>query len=129
MSGEIDRWSSGGEWEDIVGYSRVVKAGPFVLTAGCTSAVGGRIQHEGDPYQQTLEAFGVALRALEVAGCTVENVVQTRMYVVHTRDRDAVGRAHAALFGSVRPAATMVVVAGLFDPGMLVEVEVVAYRP
>ena len=129
MSGAIDRWSSGGAWEDIVGYSRVVKAGPLVLTAGCTSAVAGEIRHESDPYQQTREAFGVALRALEVAGCTVDDVVQTRMYVVHARDRDEIGRAHAEIFGSVRPATTMVIVAGLFDPRMLVEVEVVAYRP
>ncbi len=124
----IDRWSSGGAWEDIVGYSRVVAAGPLVLTAGCTSAVEGEIRHEGDPYHQTLEAFGVALRALEVASCRREDVVQTRMYVVHARDRDEVGRAHAELFGAVRPVTSMLIVAGLFDPRMLVEVEVLAYR-
>ncbi len=128
MSGRIDRWSSGGPWEDVVGYSRVVAAGPLVLTAGCTSAVDGEIRHEADPYQQTMEAFGVALRALEVAGCRREDVVQTRMYVVHARDRDEIGRAHAELFADVRPVTSMLIVAGLFDPRMLVEVEVVAYR-
>ncbi len=45
------------------------------------------------------------------------------------RTPSAVGRAHAELFGAVRPASTLVVVAGLIDPAMLVEVEVEAYRP
>ena len=54
--------------------------------------------------------------------------MQTRMYVLRTEDADAVGRAHAELFGEIRPAATMLAVAGFVDPGMLVEVEVVAAR-
>ena len=128
MGGEVRRWSSGGPWEGAIGYSRAVSAGPFVLTAGCTSVIDGRVMHEGDPYGQTIEAFGIALAALEQAGASRDDVVQTRMYVVHAGDGEEVGRAHRAVFGEVRPVATMLVVAGPLDTRMLVEVEVVAYR-
>ena len=126
--GGVRRFASGGPWEDVVGYSRAVAAGPFVFTAGCTSLVDGEVQHEGDPYQQTLTAFRTAERALAQAGCSLADVVQTRMYVAHIRDREDIGRAHADLFAQVRPAATMLEVAGFVDSRMLVEVEVVAYR-
>jgi enamine deaminase RidA (YjgF/YER057c/UK114 family) len=124
----VRRISSGGPWEDKVGYSRAVVAGPFVFVSGCTSTIAGHVEHEGDPYRQTLEAFGVASRALEQVGATLSDVVQTRMYLVHVRDADEVGRAHRELFDAVRPATTMIGVGGLVDPRMLVEIEVVAYR-
>ena len=125
----IERFGSGGPWEDSVGYSRAVRCGPFVMTAGCTSFVDGELTEEGDPYAQAKVAFGVAVGALESAGCSVEDVVQTRMYLAHIRDADEVGRAHAEIFGHIRPAATMVAVNAFVLPRMLVEVEVVAYRP
>lgn len=126
---EVRRLASGGPYESSVGYSRAVVAGPFVITAGCTSLVGGELRHVGDAYAQALEAFGVALRAVEEAGCGRADVVQTRMYIAHMRDGDEVGRAHAELFAEIRPAATMVAVSGFVDPRILVEVEIVAYRP
>jgi enamine deaminase RidA (YjgF/YER057c/UK114 family) len=122
------RISSGGPWEDAVGYSRAVVAGPWVLVSGSTSTVDGEVRHEGDAYAQTLEAFGVARRALEQAGLSLADVVRTRMYLADIGDQDAVGRAHSELFDEVRPAATMLEVARLVDPRMLVEVEVDAYR-
>ena len=118
-----------GPWEDRYGYSRVVTAGPFVLTAGCTSTVDGAVAHVGDAGGQAREAFRIALDALARAGAGVGNVVRTRMYVVRPADADAVGLAHGELFGTVRPAATMVFVAGLIHPDHLVEVEVEAYVP
>lgn len=124
----ILRHGSGGPYENAFGYSRVVVAGPNAYVAGCTSVVGDVVENEGDPYEQTLTAFGVALKALEEVGFTRSDVVRTRMYVVHPRDTAEVGRAHGELFAAVRPAATMVVVAGLVDRDMLVEVEVDAYR-
>jgi enamine deaminase RidA (YjgF/YER057c/UK114 family) len=122
------RISSGGPWEDAVGYSRAVVAGPWVLVAGSTSTIDGEVRHEGDAYAQTLEAFGVVRRALEQAGLSLDDVVRTRMYVRDVHDSDAVGRAHSELFDHVRPAATMVEVSGFIDPRMLVEVEADAYR-
>ncbi len=117
----IERISSGGPYEDIIGYSRAVVAGPFVFVSGCTSTVDG-------VYEQTLGAFGVAERALGQAGFTLHDVVRTRMFVTDISRWEDVGRAHGELFGDVRPAATMVEVSRLIDPRMLVEVEVVAYR-
>jgi enamine deaminase RidA (YjgF/YER057c/UK114 family) len=124
----VERIASGGPWEDAFGYSRAVIAGPQAYVSGCTAVVDGVVHHEGDPYQQALTAFGVALDALGQAGFGPEHVVRTRMYVTHTRDMDEVGRAHKQLFDAVRPAATMVVVSKLIDPQMLVEVELDAYR-
>jgi enamine deaminase RidA (YjgF/YER057c/UK114 family) len=123
----IRRVGSDGPWEDQIGYSRAVVAGPFVLVSGCTATVGGDVLHPGDAYAQTIEAFGVATAALHEVGAGVSDVVRTRMYLKHAGDCDTVGRAHAELFGEVRPAATMIVVAGFLDPRMLVEVELEAY--
>jgi enamine deaminase RidA (YjgF/YER057c/UK114 family) len=126
---DVERLGSGGPWEDVVGYSRVVRVGDTAWTAGCTATVDGVVQHPGDAYAQALVAFEVALFALARVGFDTDDVVQTRMYVLRGDDADAVGRAHAELFADVRPAATMVAVAGFVDPRMLVEVEVVAARP
>jgi enamine deaminase RidA (YjgF/YER057c/UK114 family) len=120
--------SSGGPWEDAYGYSRAVVVGPHAYVSGCTAVVEGVVHDEADPYRQALTAFGLALTTLREAGFAPEDVVRTRMYVTHTRDMDAVGRAHKELFDAARPAATMVVVSKLIDPQMLVEVEVDAYR-
>jgi enamine deaminase RidA (YjgF/YER057c/UK114 family) len=64
-----------------------------------------------------------AVAAVEAAGGEVEDVVRTRMYVVDIDDWEAIGRAHADVFGAVRPATTMVEVSRLIEPELLVEVE------
>ncbi len=122
------RYSSGGPFEERFGYSRLVVAGPNAYVSGSTAVVEGIVNHEGDPYNQALMAFNVALKALKEAGFSLADVVRTRMYVVHPRDMEAVGRAHKELFDTVRPASTMVVVSKLIDAQMLVEVELDAYR-
>lgn len=122
------RYSSGGPFEERFGYSRLVVAGPNAYVSGSTAVVEGIVNHEGDPYNQALMAFNVAIKALAEAGFSRADIVRTRMYVVHPRDMEEVGRAHKELFDAVRPAATMVVVSKLIDPQMLVEVEIDAYR-
>jgi enamine deaminase RidA (YjgF/YER057c/UK114 family) len=124
----IERFAGSARWEERYGYCRVVRAGGWVLTAGTTATGPDGVLHPGDPYQQTLAAFGIALDALQSAGVAVEQVVRTRMYVVDIADQDRVGAAHRELFGETRPVATMVQVGGLADPGHLVEVEVEAYE-
>jgi enamine deaminase RidA (YjgF/YER057c/UK114 family) len=125
---DVVRQGSGGPWEDAVGYSRVVRAGGHAWVAGSTAMVDGEVAAEGDPHGQTLAAFRVALKALEGVGLGAADVVRTRMYVVTAECADPVGRAHAELFGAVRPVSTLVVVKGLIDPRLLVEVEVDAFR-
>jgi enamine deaminase RidA (YjgF/YER057c/UK114 family) len=123
----ISRFGSGGPWEDVYGYSRVVRAGDRVVTAGCTATVDGVVTGLGDAAAQTRIAFRIALDALAAAGAGVEDVVRTRMYVTDRSFADAVARVHGEIFGAVRPAAALLIVAGLLDPDMLVEVEVEAW--
>jgi enamine deaminase RidA (YjgF/YER057c/UK114 family) len=125
----VRRFGSGGPWEDTIGYSRVVAAGPWLLSAGCTSTVDGVVTHAGDAAAQAREAFTIALTALAGAGATVDDVVRTRMYIVDRADADAVGAVHAEFFAGVRPVTAMIVVAGFLHPDHLVEVEVEAYQP
>ncbi len=122
-----ERRGSGGPYEARYGYSRVVRVGPLAVTAGCTAVVDGVVQAAGDAGRQAEIAFGIALSALADVEVGPESVVATRMSIVDAADADSVGLAHAGVFGDVRPAATMVVVAGLIDPAMLVEVEVTAW--
>ncbi|MBQ0980092.1 MULTISPECIES: RidA family protein [Micromonospora] len=123
----VTRLSSGGPWEQRYGYSRVVRAGDLAFTAGCTATVDGRVVHVGDAAAQTAQALRIGLDALAEVGAEPGDVVRTRMYVIDRLHADEVGRAHNAVFGAVRPAATLVVVAGLLDPEHLVEVELEAY--
>jgi enamine deaminase RidA (YjgF/YER057c/UK114 family) len=124
----VQRIGSGGQWETKYGYSRVVAAGSHAWVSGCTATVDGVVQGNGDPYTQMKVALETARTSLAEAGFELTDVVRTRWYVVHARDIDEVGRAHGEVFGEFRPAATALVVSGLIDPGMLVEVELDAYR-
>lgn len=122
------RVSGSSPWEEQFGYSRAVAVGDTVLVAGTNAFEDGVVQHEGDPYSQTLAAFEVAFKALAEFGLSAPDVVRTRVYITHIRDADEVGRAHKTLFDEIRPVTTMVVVEGLIDSRMMVEVELEAYR-
>jgi enamine deaminase RidA (YjgF/YER057c/UK114 family) len=84
--------------------------------------------HPDDPAGQARAAFAIAIAALAEAGFTAENVVRTRMFVVREADAAAVAAVNGELFGTIRPASTLVRVAGLIHPSMLVEVELEARR-
>jgi enamine deaminase RidA (YjgF/YER057c/UK114 family) len=123
------RVSSGGPYEGRFGYSRAIAVGDSCWVAGTTDAgPDGTSLHPGDPSAQARTAFAVVIRALEAAGFGVDDVVRTRMYVVRPGDASAVAAVHGELFGEIRPASTLVVVAGLIDPSLLVEVEAEARR-
>lgn len=120
------RHSSGGPWEDAFGYSRSIRTGDRILVSGCTAVVDGAVQHAGDAGAQMGVALDHVLDAVTALGGKLGDVIRTRMYVVNRADCDSVGRVHAEWFADVRPAASMVLVAGLIDEAMLVEVEVEA---
>lgn len=121
--------SSGGPWEQSIGYSRAVVAGHYIHVSGSTATVDGVLQHEGDAYGQTKVAFELIQRALVEGGHSLSDIVRTRVYLSDAKDMDAVGRAHGELFGEIRPAATMLAGIKFINPAMLVEIEVDSYKP
>jgi enamine deaminase RidA (YjgF/YER057c/UK114 family) len=114
---------SGSPFEDTIGFSRAVRVGHTVAVSG-TAPIWPDGHVDPDPAVQTRRCWEIALAALEELGGRVEDVVRTRQYVVSADVAEAVGAAHGEVFGAVRPASTMVVVARLLDPRWLVEVEV-----
>ena len=120
--------SSGGPWEDIIGYSRATVAGPSVPVSGTTATVNGELQHAGDAYGQTKVALGIITAALAEAGHAVTDIVRTRMFLANASDMEAVGNAHGEVFGSIKPAATMIAGLEFINPHMLVEIEVDSYK-
>jgi enamine deaminase RidA (YjgF/YER057c/UK114 family) len=106
-------------FEPIIGFSRAVRVGNSVHVSG-TGPVGA---DEADAATQTRHTLEIIRTALEKAGARMEDVVRTRMYLTHVEDWEAVGRAHGEYFGTIRPAATMVVVAKLLNPAWRIEIE------
>ena len=126
---ERHRISSGSPYEERYGYSRAIAVGDGCWVAGTTDAgADGRSAHPDDAAAQARAAFEIAITALEAAGFDREDVVRTRMYVVRAGDAAAVATVNGELFGTIRPASTLVQVAGLIDPTLLVEVELEARR-
>ncbi|HEX4392177.1 MAG TPA: RidA family protein [Mycobacterium sp.] len=114
--------SSGTDFESTVGYSRAVRVGAHVAVAGTTGP-----GTPGDIGAQTREALRRIEIALNEAGAALSDVIRTRIYVTDiSRWRD-VAAVHAEVFGQIRPAATMVEVAALIAPELLVEIEADAY--
>ena len=122
------RLGSDSPYEAVVGYSRVVVAGESAWVSGTTATVDGAVVHPGDAAAQTRVVLEAIARALDEAGFALGDVVRTRMYVTDISRWEEVGRVHGEFFGGVRPATSMVQVAALIDPAMLVEIEADAVR-
>lgn len=117
------RISSQSPWEDLYGYSRALVVGRNVHVSGTTGTdAHGRIT--GDVIEQTRTAIEKIRAALESAGAHLEDVVRARIYVVGQSNAEPVARAYGEAFRPIKPAATLIVVAGLLLPEMLVEIEV-----
>ena len=118
--------SSGTHWEQQIGYSRAVRVGSIIEVAGTTAVEHDRVIGENDAYAQAKFIFSKIDKALTECGTSLNDVVRTRMYVTDIEYWEAVGRAHGECFAAIRPAATLLVVAALVDPRLLVEIEVTA---
>jgi enamine deaminase RidA (YjgF/YER057c/UK114 family) len=116
--------ATGTPWEPVVGYSRAVRVGDHVYVAGTTATDGqGGIVGIGDPYAQARQVIANIAAALARSGARLEDVVRTRIFVTDISQWEAVGRAHGEAFRDIRPACTMVEVAKLISPEILVEIE------
>lgn len=116
------RVGSGSPFEATIGFSRAVRVGDRVLVSG-TAPVWPDGTVDPDVAVQAERCFEIIGTALEQLGSSLDRVVRTRMFLVDAADGDAVGQVHGRIFGEARPAATMVVVAGLLDPSWRVEIE------
>ncbi|MGC4095994.1 MAG: RidA family protein [Nitrospira sp.] len=115
--------STGGPWESKIGYSRAVRVGAYVSVSGSTAMTSSGLVGKGDPYEQTVQTLKTIEAALRQAGASLTDVVRTRIYMANIDQWQDVGRAHGEVFGTIRPATTMVEVKRLIDPDMLVEIE------
>ncbi|AHM63555.1 hypothetical protein D770_26560 [Flammeovirgaceae bacterium 311] len=120
------KFSSGSPWEPLVGYSRAVRSGNTIEVSGTTAIKNGQVVGEGDPYAQTRQILQINAEALQHLGADIGHVVRTRIYVTDINHWEAIGRAHGEVFGVIRPACSMVAVAALIDPRLLVEIEATA---
>src|SRR3954464_489020 len=127
MADERRRATPDSPFEGPIGFSRAVRVGDRVLLSG-TGPVWPDGSCDPDVFNQAMRAFKVAGAALSELDAALRDVGRTRMDLLAPADGEAVGRAHNAYFEAVRPAATMVVVAGLLDPRWRVadELEAVA---
>ena len=123
--GDRQRVSTGTKWEELYGYSRGIRTGNSIQIAGTTATdENGQVVGGDDPYEQTRFIFQKIERALNALGGTLEDVVRTRLYVVQGVPWEPVARAHGDLFSEIRPANTVIYIAGLIGDQYLVEVEV-----
>jgi enamine deaminase RidA (YjgF/YER057c/UK114 family) len=121
---ERKKLATGSQWEPIVGYSRAVQLQNRIYVSGTTATNDqGEIVGENDPKAQTVQALRNIQRALEKLGAGLDSVVRTRMFVTDIARWEEYGRAHGEVFKGIRPATTMVEVAKLIHPKMMVEIE------
>lgn len=121
--------SSAGHWEARFGYSRAIVVGNSCFVSGSTDAgPDGHALHPGDPAAQARAALAVIEAVLASAGFSLRDVVRTRLFITDPSFGDAVGEVHGAVFADVRPASTMLVIARLIEPSLLVEIEADAIR-
>jgi len=119
---------SGTPWEATVGYCRALRLGSQIFVSGTAPSDGqGDTYAPGDAYAQTKRCFEIIEKALLEVGASLSDIVRTRLYVTDMGQWEAIAKAHQELFAEHPPTSTMVKVAGLINPDMIVEVEVDAY--
>ena len=120
-------YSSGANWEDIVGYSRAVKVGNTIEVTGTVAVdANNELVGRNDAYAQTRFIIEKIEAVLKNAGASLSDVVRTRMFVTDISRWEEYGRAHGEFFGTIKPCTSMIEVKGLIDPAYLIEIEATA---
>lgn len=117
---------SGAPWEDQIGYCRAVRIGNVIEVSGTAPVRDGKVAGE-NAYEQTKVCLEIIKEAIEKAGGKMEDVVRTRMFVTDISQWVAIGKAHGEVFGSIKPATSMVEVSSLIEKSMLIEIEATAH--
>ncbi len=124
MDLERVNYSSGAPLEEKVGYSRIVKVGPFAFVGGTTSVQpDGTVYGENDPYEQTKYVLEKQVALLEKAGGKREEVIRVKIYATDMKFSGEITRAYAGIFKDVRPLCTLVGTTALNRPTQIVEIE------
>lgn len=118
-----EKVSLGGKYEDIIGYSRAVKAGKMIFVSGTASVNPSRKASDDEPYMQCKGAMKIIEQAIQKLGGSLEDVVRTRVFIRSDVDWKLVAKAHKEYFDDIRPASTMLF-CNFLDPNILVEIEV-----
>jgi enamine deaminase RidA (YjgF/YER057c/UK114 family) len=120
-------YASGSKWEDIVGYSRMVKIGNVIEVTGTVAAnENGEVVGTGDAFEQTKYIIQKIETHLARAGASLKDVVRTRMFITDISRWEEYGRAHGEAFSNIKPCTSMIGVAALIEPGYLIEIEATA---
>jgi enamine deaminase RidA (YjgF/YER057c/UK114 family) len=129
VTAERRRISSGGPWERVAGYSRAIVVGDSCWVAGTTDAgPDGSSQHPGDIAGQARAVLGIIEGALAEGGFALGDVVRTRMFITDIALTEPLLAVHGEVFGEIRPASSLVAVAALIHPSLLIEIEAEARR-
>ena len=121
-------YAAGGQWEEIIGYSRAVQVGNHLEISGTVAANEHGVVGKGDFYAQTKFIFEKLKPVLENAGFTFADVTRTRIFMTDITKWEDVGRAHGEFFRTVKPATSLLEVSALINPDYLVEIEVSAIK-
>jgi enamine deaminase RidA (YjgF/YER057c/UK114 family) len=124
----MTRIYSGSSFETDIGYARAVVSGDFVFVSGTTGFEYESMTIAGDVVSQCEQALRNIGWALRQAGVTMRDVVRVRYLLADRADFPPCWPKLREAFGGAAPAATMMVV-GLSDPRMRIEIEVTARRP
>ena len=120
--------STGSPFEKAAGYSRAVIDGDFAFVAGTTGYDYSTMVMPVDVVSQTRNCFKTIEAALKDGGFAIADIVRATYYITDAGDADAVFGVCGETLGDIRPASTILIVAGLLKPEMKIEIEVTAKR-
>jgi enamine deaminase RidA (YjgF/YER057c/UK114 family) len=115
--------SSGSPFERTYGYSRAVVSGDEIHISGTTGYDYRRMAMPDGVTDQARNIYATFAEVLKEAGGELSDIVRLRTFVTDAAYTEQVLRVQGEVFGDIRPAATIVVVAGLLMPEMKVEIE------